>query len=110
MRSTSPSKGPPGDRRELRHVGVSVIPRAALFQERWPAGARRARRALEDVKKVITNSDNIRCRHLECGRFRWSDGRRVWLAGHQGPATHVYSATCSFTSPLFTGCLAPLDR
>ena len=43
-------------------------PRAALTQERWPAGARRAPRALEDVKKVITTSDNIRCRR---SLIRW---------------------------------------
>src|SRR5262249_3474639 len=43
-----------GDRRELRRVRVSVILRAALAQGRWPAGARRAPRALEDVRKVLT--------------------------------------------------------
>src|SRR5262249_20484893 len=39
-------------------------PRAALTQERGQPGARRAPRALEVVKKVITTLDNARCRRL----------------------------------------------
>jgi hypothetical protein len=40
------------DRRNLR---------AALTHERWLAGARRAPRALEDVKKVLTDRELATC-------------------------------------------------
>jgi hypothetical protein len=45
--------------------------RAAISHDRRPGPARRARRALEDVEKVITTSDNTRCRRLPVGSFRW---------------------------------------
>jgi hypothetical protein len=52
-RNVSP-EGPPGDRRELRRVRVGVI--LAWRYPRVVAGrVRRAPRALEDVKKLLTD-------------------------------------------------------
>jgi hypothetical protein len=64
--------------------------RAALSHGRRPTPARRARRALEDVRKVITRSDNIRCRRLSAESFRWSSGRCEALVIARDPTTHVY--------------------
>ena len=58
-----------------------------------PPGARRAPRALEDVKKVLTDRNNVRCRRLAARGFLWSGGYYEALAAVRSPVTHVYSST-----------------
>ncbi len=75
-------------------------PARGACQDRRPARARRAPRALEDVKIVITNLDNIRCQRCDHDRFRWSGVESGSVAGRYEPGNRC----CQCHLILDTGC------